>query len=74
MQPHHLASLLDRRLTRRLRAARAADRRDRAAEAADRLLVHAAAIGSHPLACAAALALSASTRQARIALALRGAA
>ena len=62
-----------RRYTDRIRRAnRAEQRRDRATAAAERLLVQAALLGSHRLACAAAIAIGASERQARTALALRG--
>jgi hypothetical protein len=61
------------RYTDRIRHARRAEaRRDRAIAAAERLLVHAALLRSDRLAMAAALAVRASARQARAALALRG--
>jgi hypothetical protein len=64
-----------RRYTDRIRRAhRAEQRRDRATAAAERLLVQAALLGSDRLAAAAAIALAASERQARAALALRWAA
>jgi hypothetical protein len=63
-----------RRYTDRIRHARRATvRRDRAIAAAERLFGQAALLGSHPLALAAALALGASERQARVALCLGGA-
>jgi len=62
-----------RRYTDRIRHARRAEERAAAASRlADRLMYQGALLGSHPLACAAALAIGASERQARAAAALRG--
>jgi hypothetical protein len=62
-----------RRHVTRLRHARRHEQyRDRAIAAAERLAAQAAALQSHALAMAAALALGASERHARAALALRG--
>lgn len=66
-----MSALLTTHLSRTRHAHRAERRRDRAAEAAERLLVQAALLRSHPLACAAAVALGASERQAQAAVKLR---